>query len=504
MTSLKKPFYSALVFFGTLVVLTVGYAAYNLSTETAGAPMTSMKWNNVINAVNDLDTRVSTLVAWGGNLWSTGATSSINYTAGNVGIWTVSPSKLLHLGTTTGNNAEMDIQSGIKPKWGIYHDETTEQLRFWNGSDRVTFSSGGNVGIGMVDPMARLDIKSTWAWIDDFKLSYNTTDFVALASMSDGYRLRTQGAAVNKLYLESGISWSIILNGSAGNVGIGTTNPGAKLDINAGMMPASTTTAFMKFRFNYADNAAIPAIQFRDMWDTASNAQISFPLSNGGSAANMAFSTYHGGMLTEDMRISNGNVGIGTTSPTAWYKLDVNGGIRMNSTLTQNNGTYDTYIGRWWGITGAWSSTPDTWTITLNQQDFAIGGWKKTAPVSWTGPWLYINSDTGNVGIGTTTVTTGFKLEVAGRIKSSGADDYSSDIRFKKDVQPLTNALEKITSLNGVSFDWRTDEFPSKNFKKTKDIGVIAQNVEKAFPELVTTGDDGYKSVAYTSLVAPL
>ena len=63
MTSLKKPFYSALVFFGTLVVLTVGYAAYNLSTETAGAPMTSMKWNNVINAVNDLDTRVSTLVA---------------------------------------------------------------------------------------------------------------------------------------------------------------------------------------------------------------------------------------------------------------------------------------------------------------------------------------------------------------------------------------------------------------------------------------------------------
>ena len=68
----------------------------------------------------------------------------------------------------------------------------------------------------------------------------------------------------------------------------------------------------------------------------------------------------------------------------------------------------------------------------------------------------------------------------------------------------MTNALEKITSLNGVSFDWRTDEFPSKNFKKTKDIGVIAQNVEKAFPELVTTGDDGYKSVAYTSLVAPL
>ena len=110
----------------------------------------------------------------------------------------------------------------------------------------------------------------------------------------------------------------------------------------------------------------------------------------------------------------------------------------------------------------------------------------------------------GNVGIGTATVTSGFKLEVAGAIKSNGADNYTSDIRFKKNIQPLENALDKITSLNGVSFDWRNDEFSDKNFKKTKDIGVIAQNVEKAFPELVTTGDDGYKSVAYTSLIAPL
>ncbi len=78
---------------------------------------------------------------------------------GSVGIGIAAPEKLLHLKTLTGNNAEIDIQSGSKPKWGIYHDETTEQLRFWNGGNRVTFSSGGNVGIGTASPVAKLEIQ---------------------------------------------------------------------------------------------------------------------------------------------------------------------------------------------------------------------------------------------------------------------------------------------------------------------------------------------------------
>ena len=80
--------------------------------------------------------------------------------AGKVGIGTTAPERLLHLKTLTGNNAEIDIQSGSKPKWGIYHDESTEQLRFWNGDNRVTFSSGGNVGIGTTDPRNKLQIGS--------------------------------------------------------------------------------------------------------------------------------------------------------------------------------------------------------------------------------------------------------------------------------------------------------------------------------------------------------
>lgn len=77
---------------------------------------------------------------------------------GKVGIGTSAPNKLLHIKSATGTNAEINIQSANKPLWGIYHDETSEELRFWNGSNRVVFGSGGNVGIGTTSPGTSLSI----------------------------------------------------------------------------------------------------------------------------------------------------------------------------------------------------------------------------------------------------------------------------------------------------------------------------------------------------------
>jgi len=73
---------------------------------------------------------------------------------------------------------------------------------------------------------------------------------------------------------------------------------------------------------------------------------------------------------------------------------------------------------------------------------------------------------------------------------------YNSDIRYKKDLKLIDNPLVKISELNGYSFVWKHDG--------KKALGVIAQEVEKVFPELVTTKADGYKSVQYGNLVAPL
>lgn len=74
---------------------------------------------------------------------------------------------------------------------------------------------------------------------------------------------------------------------------------------------------------------------------------------------------------------------------------------------------------------------------------------------------------------------------------------YTSDRRFKEGIETLDGSLDKLLRLDGVSFRWKQDG--------RQDIGVIAQDVEEVFPELVKTDPmTGFKSVQYGNLVAPL
>ena len=96
------------------------------------------------------------------------------------------------------------------------------------------------------------------------------------------------------------------------------------------------------------------------------------------------------------------------------------------------------------------------------------------------------------------------RLHVSGRAGGSSSWENESDQRWKKDIKTLDNSLSKIAALRGVSYQWRQDEFPDKQFSEGTQIGVIAQEIEQIFPELVSENDQGYKSVSYASLVAPL
>jgi hypothetical protein len=108
----------------------------------------------------------------------------------------------------------------------------------------------------------------------------------------------------------------------------------------------------------------------------------------------------------------------------------------------------------------------------------------------------------GNVGIGVSPSTT-YKLEVNGKLKTAGIDE-NSDARLKKDINPIYDALTKVTQMRGVTYNWRTEEFPERNFEKDMQFGLIAQELEKVIPELVTTDGDGYKAIEYSHLVPVL
>lgn len=123
------------------------------------------------------------------------------------------------------------------------------------------------------------------------------------------------------------------------------------------------------------------------------------------------------------------------------------------------------------------------WLQSSNYMTFTTGGHERMRIIAG-----------GNVGIGTTTPTS--KLHVAGNITED------SDERLKINIQPIDSALYKIGQLEGVSFDWRdTEKYDDRNH-----LGVLAQQVEGVFPEVVFTADDEMqtKSVDYIGLIAPL
>jgi len=84
------------------------------------------------------------------------------------------------------------------------------------------------------------------------------------------------------------------------------------------------------------------------------------------------------------------------------------------------------------------------------------------------------------------------------------ASSSSSDGRWKKNIRPLELSLDKIANLKGVSYEWKIDEYPDFGLMEGKQIGLVAQDVEKEIPELVSEDKDGYKAVSYTKLTAVL
>ena len=80
----------------------------------------------------------------------------------------------------------------------------------------------------------------------------------------------------------------------------------------------------------------------------------------------------------------------------------------------------------------------------------------------------------------------------------------TSDERLKENVKPLENALLKVSQLSGVEFDWKElsdKDKESVHGNEGHDVGVIAQEVEKVLPEVVTERENGYKAVKYEKMV---
>ena len=110
--------------------------------------------------------------------------------------------------------------------------------------------------------------------------------------------------------------------------------------------------------------------------------------------------------------------------------------------------------------------------------------------------WLCTGSSSHYLGIGTTNPTE--RLHVSGNILATGNITANSDISLKDNITPIPNALDKVLQIRGVTFNRNDIE------DNPRHAGVIAQEVEKVLPEVVSEGEDGIKSVAYGNMVSLL
>ena len=78
----------------------------------------------------------------------------------------------------------------------------------------------------------------------------------------------------------------------------------------------------------------------------------------------------------------------------------------------------------------------------------------------------------------------------------TGTVTAQSSIVLKDNVETIPNALSRVLNLRGVEWDYKSNG--------THNVGVVAEEIEKEFPCLVHTGDDGIKSVAYANIVGVL
>jgi hypothetical protein len=230
--------------------------------------------------------------------------------------------------------------------------------------------------------------------------------------------------------------------------------------------------------------------QFASVGGGGGNSASAAAATVGGGLNNRAFSAYAtvGGGYTNKANAGSATVGGGSSNAASGLQSTVPGGL--------NN-----------FAAGNYSFAAGQQAQALHDSTFV---WNDNASGSFasSGPDQFLIHAAGGVGINTNGPN-GFALNVNGTANFTGditvnGISYTSDARYKTHIATFENALDTILNLRGVTFDWNRDAWKERQFPEGRQIGFIAQEVEKVLPELVRTDTNGCKTVAYPNVVPVL
>ncbi len=386
-------------------------------------------------------------------------------------------------------------------------------------TEKMRIDSTGNVGIGTSAPATYLDIagnggetlilrdKDTLFTDNAFALYIRGKDS---ANNNVWYVGEGSSGAKNVSFLAYQAGYPLTFGTSStekmriddvGNVGIGTTAPNTLLQVGP-TGPASI--GYSTFAGSYLSTSG--QAQYVGNWAStgywgigpATNA-IDHTIRIG--RIDTASATWSATQVTN--LLIGGNVGIGQTTPiNALDILRTTGDLGMR--LKADAGDSD--------VTIQLQNDVQTWKI-VNKAGFSDAFVVEDTTGGKT-PFA-IRKANGFIGMGGVTIP-GYQLEVSGTVQITsgsalriGATNIctsagcvsSSDLRLKENIQPLDFSLEKLLSLKGVQYDWKNKAV----YGDQHQIGFIAQELEKVFPEVVYTDKEtGLKTVSYGQLLAPV
>jgi hypothetical protein len=307
--------------------------------------------------------------------------------------------------------------------------------------EKFVVLDSGNVGIGTTQPVTALQVPERGIQIGISGTASDNFHFVSDVNQSRGLRLYSGNYGTGTLLLTVRFD---------GNVGIGAAavNPSLKLDIQG------------------------------DFGRTNGPATMHLWGSTVGDVGNGVLSLRSGGSFVAVDKPGD-RFGIGTNAPS--QKLEVAGDTLL---LTNNNPLF---------LNSAHTGFPNS---SVNRAEISndTGTWKALMIVG------NRSAGAGGPGLGRK-VQVWDILEVQGdltvtniaRKPGGGSWTNSSDAALKQNIQPLTQGLDKLLRLRGVSFEWKDPA--SVGGLTGPQVGLVAQDVEHVFPEWVGTGPNGYKEL---------
>ena len=422
------------------------------------------------------------------------------------------------------------MENNTSTDFGINADTN---LRLYTGfTERMRLDSGGNVGIGTTSPDSILEASSG---ISNFIIRSTTAaasasiDFQpaggASTSNQNKFTIRAGGLASTlgeRLEFLNGNMASLMTIASSGNVGIGTTGPTSKFEVSGNAASQNTISAVVNstntvFGVDYNAISAIntnttvnnmAVIGFSDAVGGSNGAAIvgvfkDHPVNNG----ELVFMTRVNGGSGERMRItSNGNVGIGTTTPSSLLTVQGRGEFQGTASasylLTGNTLQVGGFASAAYSRFGTSTTTHSNWISTASDL-FLSNDFEGRGSISFAGTaslsntlWVSPGGYSGNVGIGTT--GPGAKLHSLATTEQLrlgyDASNYTSFTVGSNGALTIAGVSTPNVSIAGATpiLNIGTSGFPSITFNNRE----FAQEDNGA--TLVTIGQ-GYSNVAFNN-----